>query len=570
MEILNNTSFQLALFPGQLNFPGHSLTFLVKGTFNLHNGGPATIADEQETSQGDVFYPDDEDMTGSLMYEADNAYFKPRADLLLSGHCHAPGGTPVPGCRVTFSVGTCSKSLYVFGDRYWKGPPGMRVISDPEPFTQMRISYGNSYGGSGYERNPVGKGFRKEGSESGEDIWPLPNIEDPEHLIDSPASAPEPVGFGPLGRMWQYRASKTGTYSGGWKRKRWPWLPIDFDWGYFNAAPPDMQVEGYLNGDEKIFCENLHPEHSHYESKLPGLRARCFVVKQKESDPGQSAFSEVKLKLDTLWVNMDTEKLVLAWRGSIKILTDDYEDVESVFILSEPLERESATLKQYYRQFLAARKADAEELPFEPEKPEPEKADSTVSGAAAAGMAVPGAALADEVKAELKMPEESAEVPEGEIPTAEPAEIDPEAVKKQTKAFMAQSGIDIDTFPSEIRDTINREMDKSAEKMKDADPAQAIAEHRANLDKQLNSVLSNMGIDPEKPSPLSEKARTQQETLMKELGIDKRSMAQYPELEKLWTLLTAMLPMVGMNPENLAPIIEHAKKQKERIEKGTA
>ena len=83
MEPVNQTPFHYGPIAGRLNFPGHSLTLIVKGTFDLKPGQAATTSEEQLFLAGDEFYPDDDEMEGSTRYEADFAYFKPRADLLL-------------------------------------------------------------------------------------------------------------------------------------------------------------------------------------------------------------------------------------------------------------------------------------------------------------------------------------------------------------------------------------------------------------------------------------------------------------------------------------------------------
>ncbi len=131
--------------------------------------------------------------------------------------------------------------------------------------------------------------------------------------IPSPGTKLEPAGFGALGQMWIQRFSKLGSYKGNYVKERWPWFPKDFDWSYFNAAPSDLQVNGYLKGDEKLYFENLHPVHSQYNSQLPGLRVRCFI--SELNDKKEKLFKEVKMNLDTLWVDMESEKLVLVWRG---------------------------------------------------------------------------------------------------------------------------------------------------------------------------------------------------------------------------------------------------------------
>lgn len=350
MEFVNQTPFQCAPLAGRIGFPKHSLTLIVKGTFDLVHEGNAAFSDDPFFPTGDVLYPDDDEGQGSRFYESDFAYYKPRADLLLAGKCHAPRGRPVQACKATFGVGGWSKTLGVFGNRYWN--PISRTISNPEPFAQMELRYENSFGGAEFEKNPVGKGATKFKDADGAVRWPLPNIEDLKDLVASPGSRPDPAGFGPIGSFWPQRRSKLGTYKGSWLKERWPWYPADFDWGYFNAAPIDMQVEGYLKGDEPLFFENLHPRISAYHSRLPGIKPRLFIHKQDPADQNKLLFIEAKLNLDTLWVDMETEKLVLVWRTVFPVLSEEYDEISDVFIVSERLEDTPQTKESYHGLFL--------------------------------------------------------------------------------------------------------------------------------------------------------------------------------------------------------------------------
>ena len=119
MRYVNQTSFTAAHIPGRLNFPGHSLTFVVKGTFDLHQGKPAEPADYQPYPTGDEFYPDDGDMTGGPRYEYDYAFFKPKADLLLVGALPSRRGETgsrmpdhFPG-RTVLSVAVCFRQPFL-------------------------------------------------------------------------------------------------------------------------------------------------------------------------------------------------------------------------------------------------------------------------------------------------------------------------------------------------------------------------------------------------------------------------------------------------------------------------
>ena len=183
MKIVNPTSFKAAPLPGRLNFPKHSLTWIIKGTFDLKPNAPAVVAEKQTFPTGTEFYPDDEERRGSPRYESDFAWFKPRADLLLVGACYAPEGRQVPSCPATFRVGNKSKTLAVIGSRHWEKSWLNSKLTDPAPFTRMELRYENSFGGGKFPANPVGKGCSEESDAATGKHWPLPNIEDPEQPI---------------------------------------------------------------------------------------------------------------------------------------------------------------------------------------------------------------------------------------------------------------------------------------------------------------------------------------------------------------------------------------------------
>jgi hypothetical protein len=93
MDFVNETGLEAAWVVGKINPPAPSLTALIKGTFRLTPGQSARPVDDQMALTGDQF--EAEDPQKPLRYPSDFAPFKPRADIMLIGTCHAPGGMPV-------------------------------------------------------------------------------------------------------------------------------------------------------------------------------------------------------------------------------------------------------------------------------------------------------------------------------------------------------------------------------------------------------------------------------------------------------------------------------------------
>ena len=319
MRVHNDTRLRPAWVVASLDPPQLSATWIVKGTYRLKPGASATEVDEPGFPDGDRFH--DGQPEAGLKCESDFAPFKPRTDLLLVGTCHVPGGKPALACHASFGVGDWKKTVAVIGDRTWRrGNLGV-TISDPSPFTSMPIRYALAYGGPGCARNPLGRGFRME---------MLPNIEDPDRPIRSWDADTEPAGFGPIPRTWPQRTARLGSYGAEWLEERWPWFPRDFDWGHFNAAPRDQQVDGFLEGDESILLENLHPEHAQFATRLPGIRPQLFVV-------DGIGIREAPLRLDTIWIDADAGTLVLLWRGALPVRSIKLADVREIHLVQTGL-----------------------------------------------------------------------------------------------------------------------------------------------------------------------------------------------------------------------------------------
>lgn len=280
----------------------------------------------------------------------DMAMPKPRGEVFIHGRCFAPDGKPRPAAQVSFQMGALAKTLDIFGNRFWKLAGGaLQVISDPEPFTEMPITYAQAFGGKGFDRNPLGKGFAPLLSPSGDEILPLPNIEDPQRLIGSPSDRPGPAGFGPLDFTWPQRAKKLGTYDDKWFRERWPFYPEDIDWTFFNAAPDDQQQEGFFRGAETFIVKNMHPAKPLVQSRLPALRQRCFInqstdLKKKDSE---NIFREVTTRLETVWIFPHAERGIAVYRGTAEVADDEALDVRQLFLATEGLEEQPRTIEHY-------------------------------------------------------------------------------------------------------------------------------------------------------------------------------------------------------------------------------
>lgn len=160
----------------------------------------------------------------------------------------------------------------------------------------------------------------------------------------------------------------------------WPWWPEGFDWRYFQSAPRDQCNDGYWRGDESMRFENLHPEIPDYRCELPGLQVRCFARRKPIlngelviREPDGPIFFEVGMVLDTIWVNPESGRLILCWRGHIPVATIKSPDLQSVWVGLEPLgENPDLALRARAELIAIATPAVIKPPPKPPEMTEPE------------------------------------------------------------------------------------------------------------------------------------------------------------------------------------------------------
>src|SRR6202012_6072322 len=155
---------------------------------------------------------------------------------------------------------------------------------------------------------------------------------------------------------WPQRSGKCGTqYGASWKKERAPFYAADFDWTYFNAAPRDQQLPGYLRGDEEIAFVNLHAAAAHFSTRLPALRIRAFAKDQK------GIVREAPMQLDTLLADLDKEKLVLTWRGLSPVERHDLGEGRRVLTPREKLP-DAALPQAHYLGIIEAFEAEPLEI----------------------------------------------------------------------------------------------------------------------------------------------------------------------------------------------------------------
>lgn len=317
LEIKNRTPFVAAIVPGLDRDGRDTVTVIVKGTFDL-GGRTALAPSEQQVPivHGETFHGDPG--VSSIKYEADACPAKRGTDVVLVGH--AVSIRPVASIDVGLSVGPVRRTVHVTGDRVWFRSLGGIAISDPVAFNRMPLVYERAFGGADRAvpdeaarprdpRNPLGAGFTSAQEPEQIEGVRLPNLEDPDALITTPADRPAIAGFGFIARDWLPRRAFAGTYDDAWQAERAPFLPLDFDDRFFNGAHPALVSARPFKGGEAVHITNV-TESGEIGFRLPASPPRVALSIR-------GAVTDHVPALDTVLIEPDHRRVVLTWRVTV-------------------------------------------------------------------------------------------------------------------------------------------------------------------------------------------------------------------------------------------------------------
>ena len=270
------------------------VTVVVKATYVWDRAGKVTNAEPQPIVATDEFAGGP--ASSGLMRASDLGPVKPKVDVLLAGALAFP--RPITAIDVLLVVGTrLQKGARVHGDRAWVPSTVADIApSQPRPVTRVPIAWERGYGGGDPQhpkafeaRNPAGSGVTREPQAlHGK---PAPNFEDPDKPIGSVLGKPAPVGFGPIAQHWQARLALAGTYDQKWEKSRRPLPPADFSPLFFNVAPADQRLDGYLPGEE-VRLVNMTTAGQDY-FRLPDLAVPVTIVTADELSEGATAVDTI-------------------------------------------------------------------------------------------------------------------------------------------------------------------------------------------------------------------------------------------------------------------------------------
>lgn len=315
LQVANHTPFSASLSVFADVDGVESAYATIKATFELQPDQLVLARQQLPLLAADVFWGDP--ATTSLRAAGEFALPKPSTDVLLTGHAVADRDD-ARMVDVSLRVGPVARRIRVFGDRRWqRGVAGWRP-SQPLPFERMPLRWERAFGGIAAEktgatqeyesRNPVGRGFAAASQDDFTD-QPLPNLEDPAALIDTPHDRPPPACFAPVAPTWMPRRAHVGTYDAAWTQRRAPYLPLDFDSRYFQVAPPGLIAPSYLVGGEPVELSGCQGGPLRFTLPVCTLQVEFDFKGGVQATP----------RLETVLIEPDQGRLQMLWRAGIRV-----------------------------------------------------------------------------------------------------------------------------------------------------------------------------------------------------------------------------------------------------------
>jgi len=290
---------------------GDKLCVVIKATFEHQDGPPRGVdgtftlapkARRRRVRAADVPWGKPE--IASIRYPSDLCVHKPATDVIVVARAHAPGGERVRRFDCGVRLGKVFKVVRVTGPRFWAADGDS--LTEPLAFASLDLRYDYAFGGfddSDPERvvedarNPVGRGIARDGASL--DAAPAPQLEDPMEPIERASQRPKPASLGAIGRHYQPRRARWGTYDAKWLEGRAPILPADFDERANQAATPELVASPHFTGGEEGALTNLVPGGGATPFVLPQIRLLVEVrVRGREPETFRPAIDTVIL--DTL------------------------------------------------------------------------------------------------------------------------------------------------------------------------------------------------------------------------------------------------------------------------------
>ena len=309
MKLINETPFATGLLrTAQLATTTLVNALVVRVRHRLERGRllPAAARDQPLTLERDPL-----DATFGVLDE-DSIYPRTGTDLIVLGDVVAPNGHAT-SARVHIAAGDYDVSFHVLGNRVWQRHRHGIIASQPEAFSTLPLDYAHAFGGSAttaggsatFPQNPIGRGYCVD--ETCVDGVPLPNVEDPDHLVRNWFDQPAPVGCAPYPVSWGLRLMKVVEvqYTGQGLDAELSTIAIHPERGLFDRAHPRLSGKALTSDVVQIRGMSEEP----LDFPLPPCPAEAEIVVGARRQRRTLALEEVLVDLRSGVVDLTYRKM---------------------------------------------------------------------------------------------------------------------------------------------------------------------------------------------------------------------------------------------------------------------
>ncbi|HZO11659.1 MAG TPA: DUF2169 domain-containing protein, partial [Polyangiaceae bacterium] len=166
-----------------------------------------------------------------------------------------------------------------------------------------------------YPENPVGSGWIPPEAPKDQPIA-APQLLAPGELEHRPGQRYAPQSLAPVPPNWEPRLSRAGTFDERWLEERWPVLPADFDYSFYQSAHPDLIYPSHVRGDERIELVHFFRDRAALSFLLPGYEVFCLLRF------ASGLLLPLPAALDTIFIDVSSPELEdhrvsLTWRACL-------------------------------------------------------------------------------------------------------------------------------------------------------------------------------------------------------------------------------------------------------------
>lgn len=312
MELQNYTPFPSLVWENANSSDDWYVTFISKVKLDIKTKKDSEqlylqlSSNQGELNLSEVFYGKADE--SSVKYDSDLITYKKNSDVIINANSYSYYEEKKSwqcGVKIFDPNNNLIKDYFlnVKGKKELMKLGLIWIPSLREKASEVPLIYEKSYGGTirnkdekvikMYPYNPVGCGIKKIADIN--DTTYAPQISHANKLFTK-----APAGFGFIGKTWKSRLKYIGTYDDNWVKNKHPYLPDDFDYMYYQAANPELIMDGYLEAGTIIELYNLTKNSNLAYFKVPNFE----LVARLKFHIGETF---QKMNLDTLIIDINDE-----------------------------------------------------------------------------------------------------------------------------------------------------------------------------------------------------------------------------------------------------------------------